>query len=63
MTPIEKQILYNQITIMERLNELDKDTGMRIGGKCDDKIFKTLELLNPTKKKEDACDMSEEKRK
>lgn len=57
MNPIEKQILHNQRDMMFWMG---KDNAYE--GYFGERIKQTEELLNPTKKKEDACDMSEVKK-
>lgn len=54
MTPIERQILENQLSIMKNLTDIDELGQKTLEGN----IWDTAELLNPTNKEESACDMS-----
>ena len=69
MTPIEKLILENQrMLLWENWRKYELIFHERGGGcrsvesnEIEEQVKKINNLLNPTKDKEDACDMSEEK--
>ncbi len=63
MTPIEKQILKNQATILltQTANAVQQD--LESLDSIRNRLGETEELLNPTKSNEPACDMSERPKK
>ncbi len=61
MTPIERQILLNQVKIMELLRGLYPKEHFSLGGGEEDiEICKTLEFLNPKGSNEPCCKMEED---
>ena len=53
MTPIERQILLNQISLMEKIRSKDFHDGLV------DNIDSTMKMVNPKELEKSACDMEE----